>query len=508
MDGTVYVGLVNAAQYWNSNRSRNWSSSNFDHFRYCGDPAGTRACGQVVETGGLVVLDARNYTDNIIRNSQAWTTTTRSGLLGMEVPNAGVAYPNPPYATTSPELQYQVKFSTAGRYYIDLLAWGPDASGDSVHMGLGGSELASATDINGFTTSSTGPPAWYPGNSTSFYIDIPAAGSYVVNLWMREDGAQVYKIALSTDPNYPLSGFGPDQSACTVTAPQDLPPGYRRCNQALTNGDFEGGYVQDVTPYWVIPEAEQVARTNVHYISPGTSFGVLLPSSIVGGVPRQPYLYQQFAMPSWVLTSTTAVLKLQKAVDWLATPQNEPLYFYLRSSSGVTLTTPITVVTGQDLPDLDPLNYDNTRWRPVSVDVIPAMLAAGYNPTNFANQNLQAYFFSPNPAGTNSSEFYVDKITLDICTMQPLPSPINTSLGGTTMVNQALKSGVNVWAYQTNGPVYTTYSIQDGTYHFYNLPAGTYLIYAEYWLSGTRYWTQTYATIPPNTVTKNLVLSP
>jgi hypothetical protein len=139
---------------------------------------------------------------------------------------------------------------------------------------------------------------------------------------------------------------------------------------------------------------------------------------------------------------------------------------------------------------------------------MPNLVAAGYNPINFANQTLQAYFVSANPASTYSTEFYMDKITLDICTTQPLPSPINTSLGGTITVNQARRPGVNVWAYMTNGPVFSTYSIQDGSYHFYNMPAGTYLIYAEYWLSGTRFTAQTFATIPPNTVTKNLTLYP
>jgi hypothetical protein len=506
MDGTVYVGLVNAAQYWSNTRSRNWASSNFDHFHYCGDPAGTRACGAVNETGGLVVLDARNYTDNIIRGGQAWTPTVRAGLLGMTTPDNGTSYANPPYASTSPELRYQVKFSTPGRYYIDLLAWGPNTSGNSVHMGLGGAETSSATDIDGFTTSSTSPPAWYPGNSSAWYLDIPSAGTYVVNLWMREDGAQVFKIMLSTDPNYPLTGFGPDQSLCVVTAPQTFPPGYTRCSQVLVNGDFEGGLTQDVLPYWVMAEQELVGRTNVHYVSTGTSFGVIMPSSSMP-IPHRPWLYQEFAMPDWVLTNTTAVLNLKRGVDWLGTPQNEPLYFYLRSTAGVTLTTAVTVATGQDFPVLNPSSYNNNQWASFSTDVIPSMVAAGYNPINFVNQKLQAYFISPNP-GTYSTEFYMDKITLDVCTTQPLPSPVNTSLGGTVTVNQALRPGANVWAYMTNGPVFSTYSIQDGTYHFYNLPAGTYLIYAEYWQSGTRFTAQTYATIPPSTVTKNLTLYP
>jgi hypothetical protein len=515
MDGTVYVGVVNAAQYYSTTQSRNWSSSTFDHFHYCGDPAGALTCGEVQETEGAVFIDAVNYTDSVIRGGQAWTQTTRAGLAGVHVPSTGVMVDSSDLnwiAANSPQLEYQVKFTTPGRYYIAVLGWGPDTSGDSVHLGLNGSLTANTDDINGLTTSSTNPPQWL--RNAGWYIDIPSAGSYSINLFMREDGAQVYKIALFTQVDYPLSGFGPAQSECTVTAPSDIPPGFNVCNQMLVNGDFEGDLLDDVIPYWIMADQEFVGRTSVHYLSPGTSFGVIMPSSSPGGSPKQPWMYQEFAMPDWVLTTTTAVLDLQKGVDWLGTPNNEPLHFYLRTTGGISLTVPITVATGQDLPDLDPFNYNNTQWSHFVTDVAPSVAAAGYNLVNFAAQPLQAYFISPNPGG-NSTEFYLDKIELDVCTTQPLPDPRDNSLGGKTMLNQSLRPGTNVWAYKmqgggmAGGPVYTTYSIQDGTYHFYNLPAGTYLIYAEYWLGGTRYSGQAVATVPASgTVTRDLVLNP
>jgi hypothetical protein len=516
MGPTVYIGAMNASYV-----SDGASTSTFDHFHLCGDPAGTLTCGEVQERSGAVFIDARNYTDNIIRGGKEWQPTTRAGQYGMHVPDANAPTIDPAnrsqVATTSPELQYQVNFKTPGRYYIALLGWAPDGDSDTVHMGLGGVLTDNTDDIGNFTTSSSNPPQWIRNNG--WYIDIPSAGSYVINLYMREDGAQVYKIALFTDPNYPLEGFGPSQSECTATAPQDIPPGLTVCNQTLVNGDFEGDLITEVLPYWIMAEQEQVGRTNVHYVSSGTSFGVIMPSSDAGtGTPKQPWMYQEFAMSDWVLTSTTAVLDLQKAVDWLGANSNdsdELLYFYLRSSSGVNLTDPVPVATGADLPDIDPSNYNNGSWSQVSVDVIPYMLSAGFDPVNFAGQTLQAYFFSPNP-GDNSTEFYMDKINLNICTTQPRPDPINNSLGGRTLVNQVLTPGVNVWAYkvqaggQAGGPVYTTYSIQDGTYHFYNLPPGTYMIYAEYFKDNVRYTYQSVAVIsdqpPPNNITRDLNL--
>jgi hypothetical protein len=56
-------------------------------------------------------------------------------------------------------------------------------------------------------------------------------------------------------------------------------------------------------------------------------------------------------------------------------------------------------------------------------------------------------------------------------------------------------AGIDVWAIQLpdgNTPpaqldFQTTYTLQDGTYDFYNLNPGTYRIYAEAWVSGNLY---------------------
>jgi hypothetical protein len=513
MNATVSVGVINASYV-----SGTASTSTFDNFHLCGDPGGALTCGEVKEVGGAVFVGALNHTDNIARGGQTWEPISRSGLAGIHVPDEGQFVDSGSASANSPELQYQVKFATAGRYYIALLGWGPDNGPNndsySVHMGLNGALTGNTSDLGDFTTNSSDPPGWIRDNN--WYIDIPSPGAYTINLYMRGDGAQVYKIALFTNSNYPLEGIGPSQSECTVTAPQDIPPGLTVCNEMLVNGDFEGDLLTEVEPYWVMPVQEQVVRTNVHYISTGTGFGVLMPSSIVGGTVKRPWLYQQFTMPDWILPNTTAVLDLQKGVNWLGLPDNDPLYFYLRTTSGITLTQPITIATGQDFPKLDPANYDNSQWSHLTgLDVIPSMAAAGYDPANFAGQTLQAYFVSPNP-GTYSSEFYLDKVSFDICTMQPLPDPIENSLGGTTRVNQALTPGVYVWAYQlqtggaSGGPVYTTYSIQDGSYHLYNLPPGIYLVYAEYFKNNVRYTYQTTAFIPdqaaPNDVRRDLNL--
>jgi hypothetical protein len=44
--------------------------------------------------------------------------------------------------------------------------------------------------------------------------------------------------------------------------------------------------------------------------------------------------------------------------------------------------------------------------------------------------------------------------------------------------------GATVWAYTQDGTQHQTVSIQDGSYHFYNLPPGTYTVYGEAWVDG------------------------
>ena len=73
-----------------------------------------------------------------------------------------------------------------------------------------------------------------------------------------------------------------------------------------------------------------------------------------------------------------------------------------------------------------------------------------------------------------------------MCTFWAPPpvDPALASFGGlVTVVQQGRPQwpqGVDVHAYSPNGTYRHTQTIQDGSYHFYNLPQGTYTIYAIY----------------------------
>jgi hypothetical protein len=275
-----------------------------------------------------------------------------------------------------------------------------------------------------------------------------------------------------------------------------MPPGLQQCNQVIQNGRFEDDSLMALWKYAGI--AEQVTRTSVpHYLAAGESFSMLLPAENVGGIPRHPWLYQEFVMPSWVITpsagtgGTHGTLTLHTGVfPQVAPAQADPLYVVLRNQTGnITVTNQITIASGAETNTLDPSNYDNSDWVLKTTDLMNSMVAAGHNPVDYANQTMQLYFYSPNPAGTYRTRFYMDNVELNICTAEPAPATVDTLVKGKVRVFldgvPTPQPGIFVWIYAIDGAMSTTYTIQDSTYSFYNLPAASggtqYIVYAEYW---------------------------
>jgi hypothetical protein len=89
----------------------------------------------------------------------------------------------------------------------------------------------------------------------------------------------------------------------------------------------------------------------------------------------------------------------------------------------------------------------------------------------------------------NQEYFEVDNVVVESCDTEPIPpqDPNTGNIGGTTLYYDEdygqyfYVSGVDVWATQVNpaGDTYHTYSLDDYNYGFWNLPSGSYNIYAE-----------------------------
>jgi hypothetical protein len=207
-----------------------------------------------------------------------------------------------------------------------------------------------------------------------------------------------------------------------------------------------------------------------------------------------------------------------------AAPQPDPFLLTVQDVSGATpitltntgtFTNPgdILIVRGNATPD---------RWQSVSYDLVSHMTAAGNDVADYAGQNLELYWYAPNPyepcnpdpAELAHTWFYLDDVSVEICTTVPTPTVAAdmATLSGDlrVLVGQTPAQAPNtlVWIYNEgeDGELYTTYSIHDSTYHFYNIPPGTYTIYSEVWVGDLLYFTVETITLPAGVTDHDLLL--
>ena len=123
-------------------------------------------------------------------------------------------------------------------------------------------------------------------------------------------------------------------------------------------------------------------------------------------------------------------------------------------------------------------------WQHFSVDF------PGVNLQPLAGQDVTVRFYTVHDGDKYGTYFYLDDLECNICTEEPIPDPEpgTASIGGLVQavvgnLNQSMP-GVTVVAYSPGGEVYQTLSIHDATCHFYNIPPGTYTVYAQTWVEG------------------------
>lgn len=151
---------------------------------------------------GLALFETEDYTANLSpRSSHQWEFANQmagySGTGYMEgTPDTDAIFTNWP--TTSPELQYEVVFPTNGIYRVWIRAYGTGGTSDSVHWGLDGKSNAVGISWSTYNawiwaTNASGAPAT---------LTVTSAGPHTLNLWMREDGALIDRVALAADTNF------------------------------------------------------------------------------------------------------------------------------------------------------------------------------------------------------------------------------------------------------------------------------------------------------------------
>ncbi len=503
---SILLGLTNSPYH-----SSKKNTVVLDSYHVCLTAAGAESCGAVRETGGLVVIDAINQTANLQHTyNNGWIPKTRDGKNGFWVTDDGDHTPDYDFDPNAPELQYQVDVTTPGTYYVWVLGYADDSGDDSVFVAL--TDSTPEDNLNFDTDAMTWSNNLQHLNDRAT-IDITSVGRTHISVWMREDGLEIYQIILTTDPDFtPSTDNAYASSQCSAAGIPNPPPGLLNCETAIVNGNFEDDNLMSLWHYPGI--AEQVTRTSLpHYFATGESFSMLLPATTIGGSPRHPWIYQQFDMPTWIITPTTEGgtslnLNLHVAVNPEGDANPDPLYASLEDQSGNTVAnfTPPEITNGATSPYIDPNNPDpnNGDWTLVSLN-----LASAFNPPetllDYRSQSLRLKFNSPNTDGNSSTRFYIDNVNFETCTQQPVPENYSTKVSGDVRVfingEPTKKPGVYVWIYAIDGRMEKSYTIQDSTFSFYDLDAdsnGTdYILYAEYWENSSFYSASTILTLLP-----------
>jgi hypothetical protein len=190
------------------------------------------AAPRVQDSGadGLVAIEAENYHAKVdAADGHTWTRVTSaagfSGTGAMQaLPNAGLNAQND--IATAPGLEYKVRFSKTGTHYVWLRGVADSAPGasadDSVHVGLNGELLETSRRISvfpqgaGFVWSRSRVDANVDIGPARF--EIPTAGDYTINVWMREDGFLLDKIVITSNANYTPADAGPTESPQAASA--------------------------------------------------------------------------------------------------------------------------------------------------------------------------------------------------------------------------------------------------------------------------------------------------
>ncbi len=391
------------------------------------------------------------------------------------------------------------------------LAWDNSNSKHRIQMNYRATGGATGgQNTNGLYTVTTGNPVWLrikrePNSNTfTFYYAQQAAAptsaqwtiyatqtvaiSPTVYVGLFNASYVDNTSGLSEFDNFTVS----DTSVCPVAVnptPPPVPPGLTLCTDPLKNKSFE------TLTDWVLAGGEGVVT------GPGGHTGSrqLLADSFSGGY-KKPFFYQQFQMPATLLATTTLKLNFFYTLNNLGDGDDVNDKYYAVVATGPSLlatqiSNPIEIANGDVPPDSSaaPANT-GTGWIEKNLNL---PLASGVNLASYAGQNLYLYIYNTSntigvgcdPPGCHASEFHFDDVNLGICTGEPEPTSATTKLTGDVVLHQLGTppqkiAGVTVWAYAENGALNKTFTIQNGKFNFFNLPAtpsGTkYFIYAEY----------------------------
>lgn len=166
------------------------------------------------DADGLVCIEAERFHQKADVGEHAWAPASApagfSGAGAMAaLPNKGANWQKD-FTAASPRLDYRVLFVKTGPHYLWVRGHAAGGGDDSVHLGLDGKEVATSTAVT-----VGGKWSWTRKNmaNATSKIEIAAPGVRTINLWMREDGALIDRILLTTNDKYVPKDAGPPESS-------------------------------------------------------------------------------------------------------------------------------------------------------------------------------------------------------------------------------------------------------------------------------------------------------
>ncbi len=202
---------------------------------------------QSTETDKIVSVEAEHYIRAIVGtgafSTHSWIeTNTPSGYSGNSAkvtnPNNGTNASNVGDAENyAPRLEFDVNFTETGTHYVWLRVYTNSSNGDnSIHAGLNGS--ISAANMNLGTGSAWAWKELLNAGGARATINVPSTGEHTFGLFMREDGAHVDKIVLTTNVNYTPTGTGPAESEQTGASSLNVTPANHDVSPSADSVDF------------------------------------------------------------------------------------------------------------------------------------------------------------------------------------------------------------------------------------------------------------------------------
>ncbi|WP_299618032.1 carbohydrate-binding protein [uncultured Tenacibaculum sp.] len=205
-----------------------------------GDTGGGDGDCAALEQNGVVAVEAEHFLSQSKTGKRQWYKNTDSNLPGPDpdalhtngasesgyleiLPDTRVTHGDPlvngeSFSNTPGQvaiINYRVKFTTPGKYFVWVRAHSTGSEDNGVHVGIDGTwpesgqRMQWCTGKNAWTWESkqrTG--ANHCGEPQKIFINVPTAGIHTISFSMREDGFEMDKFVLSKTYTKP-TGVGP-----------------------------------------------------------------------------------------------------------------------------------------------------------------------------------------------------------------------------------------------------------------------------------------------------------